>query len=101
MISKYLYIIIAVVGIAVGSGGTLFVAKMIKPVVKLECNCPSLKCPPIPPSNGIDFDKIKNVKGLTIQNHQYFVINDDTVTLEAIKKAMREVSLEQKLSRCK
>lgn len=89
----------------IGAGATVGIVQATRPVIKTEvadktpCNC---TCPEIKPCNAIDFDKIKNVKGgFTIQNHQYYVVNSDTFSLEAITQAMRKVALEQKLSRCK
>jgi hypothetical protein len=92
------YIFCVVFGAAMAFG----IVKYTQPTIKVDCPaCPSLKCPEPPASNGIDFDKIKNVKGLTIQNHQYFVVGNDSVTMEALTAAFRKVALEQKLSRCK
>lgn len=89
----------AVAGIVVGSVGTLKITKAVKPEIKLECpKCPDLKCPP---ASSIDFDKIKNVRGLTIQNHQYFVMGADTLSQESLVDAFRKVAAEQRLSRCK
>jgi hypothetical protein len=102
ILTKYLIPAVAVAGIAVGSFGTLKITKAVKPEIKLECPaCPSLKCPEPPASNGIDFDKIKNVRGLTIQNHQHFVVDGDSISKEALMDAYRKVALELKLSRCK
>ncbi len=96
------YILTAAIALGAGSAGTLYIAKAVKPEVKVSCpQCPDLKCPAIPPANGIDFDKIKNVKGLTIQNHQYYVMDGDTVTITSIQEALRVVIREQKIARCK
>lgn len=101
MITKYLSLIMLASGIALGTVGTLKITKAVKPNITLtptECNC---DCPSIPPSNGIDFDKIKNARGLTIQNHQYYVMQGDTLSQAALVDAFRKVAQEQKLSRCK
>lgn len=89
----------------IGAGATVGIVQATRPVIKTEvadktpCVC---KCPEVLPCNAIDFEKIKNVRGgFTIQNHQYFVIDKDTLSLEAITQAMRKVALEQRLSRCK
>lgn len=101
MVTKYLIPAVAVLGIAIGSFGTLKITKAVKPNITLTptaCNC---DCPSIPPSNGIDFDKIKNARGLTIQNHQYYVMQGDTLSQAALVDAFRKVVQEQKLARCK
>jgi hypothetical protein len=91
-----------VVCVLIGAGAAFTIVKYTQPTVKVECpKCPDMKCPEPPASNGIDFDKIKNVRGLTIQNHQYFVVGGDTLSLEAITSAFRKVAEEQRLSRCK
>jgi len=95
-IAPYIFCVVFGAGIAFG------IVKYTQPTIKLECPaCPSLKCPEPPASNGIDFDKIKNVKGLTIQNHQHFVVDGDSISKEALMDAYRKVALELKLSRCR
>lgn len=92
-----------VVCVLIGAGSAFGIIKYTQPEIKLECKPAACNCPKIeiPPSNGIDFDKIKNVKGLTIQNHQHFVMGGDTLSKEALIDAFRKVASEQKLSRCK
>jgi hypothetical protein len=60
----HLLIIALAVGIAIGSGGTLFIAKMIKPEIKIP-SCPACNCPPATEVHLQDFDleKLNNKKG--------------------------------------
>lgn len=84
-----------------GAGATLGIIRATTRPITVNptpCNC---DCPEIKPANGIDFDKIKNVRGLTIQNHQYYVMGADTVSRESLVDAFRKVATEQKLSRCR
>lgn len=58
-------ILAVILGMAAGSGGTLFIAKMIKPKIEIPA-CP--QCPACPPATEVklqDFDveKINNRKG--------------------------------------
>jgi len=89
-------------------GGSLVFAivKQSQPEIKIETR----QCPDIPQTvkcegNGIDFDKIKNVKGLTIANHQYFVVNSDSLSRDMLKSIVREVVTEvireQRAVRCR
>lgn len=49
---------------------------------QLKCECPTIKLPP--PCKSIDFEKIKNVRGLTIKNEQYFIIDNDTIAYKVL-----------------
>lgn len=101
MINKYLLIIAAVVGIAVGSGSTLLITKAVKPVIKLTCpKSPDCNCPEQKPCNGIDFDKIKS-RALTIQNHQHLTVDGDSTFSVTIRTIIQEEIAKTKLSRCK
>jgi hypothetical protein len=85
-------------------GATVGITRLVQPTIKVENKEVKLSCPPpekCEPCQGIDFDKIKNVRGLTIQNHQVLTIDGDTVLLKSIEDAVRKVMLEQKISRCK
>lgn len=105
MLNKYLFPIVAIVGMAVGSAGTVWLTKAVKPIVHLKCpNIPDCNCPKPDPCNGIDFDKIKS-RNLTIENKQYITANGDSLVL---KKQLDETRLifqqelaKLKLSRCK
>jgi hypothetical protein len=96
MLSKYLIIIACAVGIAIGSGGTLFISKAVKPVVKLSCP----ECPEQKPCNGIDFDKIKS-RALTIQNHQHLTVSGDSLMVEKLIGEFRKELQALRLARCK
>lgn len=64
IMSKYILIIALAVGIAVGSAGTLFISKAIKPVINIPA-CPPCNCPPATEVKLQDFDldKLNNKKG--------------------------------------
>lgn len=86
------------------AGATVGITKLVQPNIKVETKNVTLSCPPpvkCEPCQGIDFDKIKNVRGLTIQNHQVLTINGDTVLIKSIEDVVRKVMQEQKISRCK
>lgn len=101
MISKYLIIVACAVGIAIGSGGTLFISKAVKPVVKLSCpKAPDCNCPEQKPCNGIDFDKIKS-RALTIQNHQHLTVSGDSLMVEKLISEFRKELQALRLARCK
>lgn len=100
MLSKYLLPLIAIIGIGVGSAGTLVIAKKVKPEIKLECNPPDCICPEQKPCNGIDFDKIKS-RAITIQNTQYLTVNGDTVLVDIYIKALQRELAKLRLARCK
>jgi hypothetical protein len=61
--------------------------------------CPDCNCPKIPPSNGIDFDKIKG-KGIKIENHQHFELNSQ-VSDSLFRAILREELLKSNVVRCK
>lgn len=65
-----------IIGIALATG-IVYTTKE-----KTVCNCPTIKLPP--PCKSIDFDKIKNVRSLTIKNEQYFIIDNDTIAYKVL-----------------
>jgi hypothetical protein len=100
------YLIAVIVGIGIGTSGTLTIAKMIKPTVEVP-PCPACNCPGQKPCQGIDFDKLKS-KYLTIQNQQYLTVSGDSTLLKRIidenQKVIVELKSEMqrlKLSKCK
>lgn len=101
---NYLKLLPFVVTALLSAGATVGITRLVQPTIKVENKEVKLSCPPpekCPPCQGIDFDKIKNVKGLTIQNHQVLTINGDSVMLKTIEDVVRKVVQEQKISRCK
>lgn len=87
-------------GIVLGSGGTLYLNKMMKPEIKLECKPAPCNCPEQKPCQGIDFDKIKS-KYITIENQQYLTIKGDTLLVKNIREALREELNDFKVRKCK
>lgn len=86
------------------AAATVGITRYVQPTIKVETKEVKLSCPPTPvcpPCQGIEYEKIKNVKGLTIQNHQVLTINGDTVLIKNIEDVVRKVIQEQKLARCK
>jgi hypothetical protein len=101
MLTKYLIIIVAVAGLGIGSAGTLWIAKAVKPTVKVSCpKAPDCDCPELKPWNGIDFDKIKS-KYITIQNEQHLTIKGDSLLVKEISEAVKAELMKLKLARCK
>lgn len=85
----------------VGAAVTLGIVKATQPKIIINptpCHC---DCPEVKPCEKIDFDKIKNVRGLQIHNHLVYVMGSDTVSLPDMEQAFRKVATELKLSRCK
>jgi hypothetical protein len=88
-------------GALIGAAATLGIVKATQPVIKINptpCRC---DCPEVKPCEKIDFDKIKNVRGLQIHNHLVYVLGSDTVSAESLEQTFRRVAQELKLSRCK
>ena len=99
MVTKTLIFI--VIGIVTGSTGTLAIAKLIKPNIKVECpSCPDMICPEQKPCNGIDFDKIKS-KNITIQNDQHLTVTGDSLLVDRIVNEIKMEMRALKLSKCK
>lgn len=93
-----------VVTALLSAGATVGITRLVQPTIKVENKEVKLSCPQpekCPPCQGIEYDKIKNVRGLTIQNHQVLTINGDTVLIKSIEEVVRKVVQEQKLARCK
>lgn len=61
--------------------------------------CPDCNCPAIPPSNGIDFDKIKG-KGIKIENHQHFEVKAN-IGDSLFRAILRDELLKANVVRCK
>jgi hypothetical protein len=102
MLKNYFNIILISAGVAVGTAGTLYITKAVKPeiVVKTE----KVLAPQCPPCNGIDYDKIKS-KNLTIQNTQYLTVSGDSALKENLEASCRKILQEElsklKVSKCK
>jgi hypothetical protein len=101
MFSKYTLVIGLVLGVVIGGGGTLGIAKLIKPVVKVQCPpAPDCNCPEQKPCQGIDFDKIKS-KYITIQNEQHLTVSGDSLFAKKIVDDLKAEMKALKLSKCK
>jgi hypothetical protein len=101
MITKYLLPIVAVISMALGSAGTVFLTKAVRPRVEVSCPpAPDCNCPEQKPCNGIDFDKIKS-RAITIQNTQYLTVNGDTVLVQVYIKALQAELAKLRLARCR
>ncbi len=90
-----LLIIAVIVGIATGSGGTLFIAKMIKPKIEVPA-CP--QCPACPPATEVklqtlDLETLRKVKGnLTItQSLDHVVVRIDCSDSVMMKKLLKQI----------
>lgn len=90
--SKYILIIAVSVGIAIGTGGTLFISKAIKPVINVP-ECPSCNCPPAAEVSlqNFDLDKLNNKKGTfhlhnNISNVQIKIEAKDSVLMKQLLK---------------
>jgi hypothetical protein len=78
------------IGMVLGGGATLGVAKMVKPRIEIPpcpqppaCNCP-------PQANTIDFEKIKGFKGTIVLHQHYHVeLQGDTIGM-TFRKVLRE-----------
>ena len=87
--------------IAVGSAGTLYITKAVKPEIVVRCpDAPACNCPEQKPCNGIDFDKIKS-RHLTIQNEQFLTIDGDSLVMDNIREALRLELQDFKAKRCR
>lgn len=66
-----------------------------------DCVCPTVKIPPCPTPElqSMDFDKIKNVRGLTI--NQTYQVKADSAVLSAFNFLLDQKLKELKISRCK
>jgi hypothetical protein len=100
------YLIAVIVGIGIGTSGTLTIAKMIKPKIEVP-PCPACNCPEQKPCNGIDFDKIKS-RNLAVHVDQHLTLNGDSTLLkrfiEELQKSNADLKQEMKnlkLSKCK
>jgi hypothetical protein len=85
-------------------GFTKGYSKAIKDeIVKIEIpKCPDCNCPDIPPSNGIEFDKIKGFKGtISLTQHYRVDVNGDSLVMRKFEDVVKAQLKELKVSRCK
>jgi len=85
----------------IGGGAAVGVIRATKPTIEVVNKEVVLKCPEVKPCNGIDYDKIKNVRGLTINNSQYLTVDGDSVLTSAIIAGLRAELERLKISRCR
>ena len=98
LISKLGFPVLALVaGIAVGMGIN---TKLMKPCPQCP-QCPSLKCPDVK-TQGIDFEKIKGMKG-TINLHQHYTVemNGDSLIIDQLLKEIDSKLKDLNVVRCK
>lgn len=99
--NKYILIAAGVLCIAVGSGGTLYIAKLLKPEVKIVTQ--QVTCPE---AEKIDFSKIKG-RNVTVENKQFYSVNADSAFTTHLNKIVEDIAaLNKKLDdlkvvRCK
>ena len=89
------------IGIALGSGAILGINHLNKQDIKLECPAPivNIKCPEA--SNAIDFDKIKNAKNISVNQHYHVEMNGDSLIVKKIIDEMSAELAKIRLARCK
>ena len=92
-----LKILPVVIGMIIGGAGTLFIGKMIKPEIKLDCpRVPDCNCPPA--VQALDVDKLKNFKG-TLKIEQNYQVEMDGDSLFFVKMGSELSKL--KVVRCR
>lgn len=90
--------------LAVGSAAFFFgYRKGVTDMAKIPAApCPDCVCEqpePCPPV--IDFDKIKNVRGLTMDNRQTYYLAKDSITVEVLMQEFRKELERIRLARCR
>jgi hypothetical protein len=95
MLTKSITVAVALAGLRVGSVGTMWISKAIKPEIKLSCPpAPPCNCPAAVELQSFDLSKLNNKKGnftYSPQLHDVRIVieSKDSVLVKQILKSSR------------